>query len=85
MLFLESLVNDTERDPCHRSDWGSDSVAHWTVRGFCNGRAKMTLHVYPDGRQAQFWPNGGKRWRRKVLHVYRECYRLQQFEGVSLW
>ncbi|KAF8325704.1 hypothetical protein F5887DRAFT_925962 [Amanita rubescens] len=50
-------------------DWRSDSVAHWTVRGFCNRRAKMTFHVYPDGRQARFWANGGKRWRRKAATV----------------
>lgn len=35
-------MTGTERDPCHSSSWRSDSVAHWTVLGFCNGRARST-------------------------------------------
>jgi hypothetical protein len=58
---------------------------HWTVRGFTNGNACFTLHLYPSG-QARGWANGG-RWSpgRRFLDVRRRCYQLSWWgRGIIL-
>ncbi|KAF8336019.1 hypothetical protein F5887DRAFT_919499 [Amanita rubescens] len=58
----------------------SDKVPHWTVRGLSNGRPRLTIHAYADGRQARWWPNGGRRqWKKSDLQE--RCRLLYEKKG----
>ncbi|KAF8328644.1 hypothetical protein F5887DRAFT_924145 [Amanita rubescens] len=61
-------------------DRGTDGRfgAHWTVRGFQDGYAKFTFHVFRRSRKARAFDNGGKNSRRVKLDVNRKCYPLRR-------
>jgi hypothetical protein len=59
------------RGPLHSSL--SELRMHWTVRFFRGGHASCTLHIYPNGRLARFFANGGHWERRLHLDVNRRC------------
>ncbi len=58
------------------------SARHWTVRGFQNGFARLTFHVFPGTNKATLYPNGGCRWQEAFegqqggLNLFYECRQL---------